>query len=152
MEVLSPLMLPGHQPLISLCHQARIVLGNLKLTATNTNAGTSPTYEWYVDGNLEQSSSSLKISTDNYSTAKNYSVKVILNSSYICPNPSSVEVTKTVIITPNATISTSNTDLNGVCLNQSITPIVYTTGGSATGASVTGLPPGITGSTIAALL
>lgn len=122
-----------------------ICMGNLKLTASNTNAGTNPTYEWYVDGNLEQSSGS-KDFTYNYSTDKSYSVKVVLNSNYICPSPASVEVTKTVTISPDATISSSNTDLNSACLNQPITPIVFNIGGSATGASVSGLPPGLSGS------
>ncbi|CAL65379.1 T9SS type A sorting domain-containing protein [Christiangramia forsetii] len=119
--------------------------GNIKLTATNTNAGSSPTYQWYVDGNLEQNSSS-KDFTFNYSTAKSFSVRVVLNSSYICPSTPTVEVTKTVTTTSNPTISTTDPNLNGACINQPITPIIYNIGGSGTGATVNGLPPGVTGS------
>lgn len=41
--------------------------------------------------------------------------------------------------------SVSGTDAQTVCINNAITPIVYTISGTATGATATGLPAGVTG-------
>jgi len=54
----------------------------------------------------------------------------------------------TITVTPNATItltSTAGSNNQDVCTNSSITNITYSIGGSGTGATVTGLPPGVTG-------
>ncbi|HMI06268.1 MAG TPA: hypothetical protein VK528_01880, partial [Flavobacterium sp.] len=53
-----------------------------------------------------------------------------------------------ITVNPNSTIALSSappTTSQSVCINQPINNIVYTVGGSATGATVTGLPTGITG-------
>ena len=55
----------------------------------------------------------------------------------------------TVTVTPNATINLSSaagTDGQTLCQNTPITNITYTVGGSGTGATVSGLPAGVTGS------
>ena len=55
----------------------------------------------------------------------------------------------TIDINPNATISLSSavgTNAQTICNSSAITPISYTLGGGATGAGVTGLPAGVTGS------
>ncbi|SMO49869.1 gliding motility-associated C-terminal domain-containing protein [Saccharicrinis carchari] len=55
--------------------------------------------------------------------------------------------TGTITMGPAATIDlTSGSDAQTVCVNTAISNIAYTIGGSATGASVTGLPAGVTGS------
>ena len=52
----------------------------------------------------------------------------------------------TITVSPNSTISLSSGSANQtVCINDPVGNIVYTIGGSATNASVTGLPAGVTG-------
>jgi len=53
--------------------------------------------------------------------------------------------TITVNTLPTVTLSSGNAN-QSLCVNRAITPIVYTTGGAATGATVTGLPAGLTSS------
>jgi hypothetical protein len=58
-----------------------------------------------------------------------------------------VTETGTITVTPNNTIqltSAAGTDIQTVCINTAIDPITYATTG-ATGATVTGLPAGVTG-------
>jgi hypothetical protein len=58
-----------------------------------------------------------------------------------------VTATGTIIVRPNNTItltSAPGTDNQTVCVNTAITPITYSTTG-ATGATFSGLPPGVTG-------
>ena len=53
----------------------------------------------------------------------------------------------TITVNPNATITlTSGSSTQTVCMGSAITNIVYTIGGGGTGAGVTGLPAGVTGS------
>ncbi len=54
-----------------------------------------------------------------------------------------------ITVTPNATISLTSavgTDAQTMCINTAITNITYAIGGSGTGASVVGLPAGVSGS------
>jgi gliding motility-associated-like protein len=55
----------------------------------------------------------------------------------------------TIIVSPLSTIalsSTAGTDAQTLCINTALTSIEYTVGGSATGATVSGLPAGVSGS------
>ena len=55
----------------------------------------------------------------------------------------------TINVNPNATIaltSAAGADAQAVCINTAVTNIVYTTANNATGATVTGLPAGVSGS------
>lgn len=77
--------------------------------------------------------------------AGNYSV-IITNSTTTC---SSASASGTVTVTPLPSLILSSmpvTTNQSLCINTAITPITYSVGGSATGATVTGLPAGITGS------
>jgi gliding motility-associated-like protein len=79
------------------------------------------------------------------STAGTYTVTNTIAASGGC---GVVTATGTVTITPNNSInrtSATGTDAQSVCLNTAITNITYATIG-ATGATVTGLPSGVTGS------
>lgn len=61
---------------------------------------------------------------------------------------SSASLTATILVNPNATIALTSaplTDAQTVCLSTPITPIEYTIANGATGATVTGLPSGMTG-------
>ena len=63
----------------------------------------------------------------------------------LCTN---VSISGTIKIDGNSTLSLTsapNTNDQTVCINSAITPITYTAGGGATGATVTGLPTGVTG-------
>uniref|UniRef100_UPI002FC721F9 hypothetical protein n=1 Tax=Flavihumibacter sp. TaxID=1913981 RepID=UPI002FC721F9 len=56
--------------------------------------------------------------------------------------------TGTIIVQPNSTISLSSsaeTAAQTICINTAITNITYTVGGTATDATVTGLPAGVSG-------
>ncbi|MEP7164081.1 MAG: T9SS type A sorting domain-containing protein [Ferruginibacter sp.] len=62
-----------------------------------------------------------------------------------CVNPS---LGGTITVTPNTTItltSGAGTNIQTLCINNAITDITYSIGGSGTGAGVTGLPAGVTG-------
>lgn len=71
----------------------------------------------------------------------NYTV----NTTGPCLTPS---LTGTITVTDDATIlltSAAGTDNQTICINSLLTNITYSVGGSGTGGTVTGLPPGITG-------
>jgi|GEM_PF-1383089 len=56
--------------------------------------------------------------------------------------------TGSIIVNPDAAIiltSAASTDAQTLCINNTITNITYTIGGSGTGATITGLPAGVTG-------
>ncbi len=56
-------------------------------------------------------------------------------------------ISGSMTIIPDGSISLTSltgTDIQAVCTNSSITPVSYTLGGSALGAEVSGLPPGVT--------
>ena len=61
---------------------------------------------------------------------------------------SSANLAGTITVNPNVTIaltSAAGTEAQTVCINNAVTNIVYTTANNATGATVTGLPAGVTG-------
>ena len=79
--------------------------------------------------------------TPNVSGTFNYTV----TTTGPCTNTS---LNGTINVTANTTITlTSGTGSNNQtrCINNAITDITYTIGGTGTGASVTGLPAGVTG-------
>ena len=80
--------------------------------------------------------------TPNVSGTFNYTV----TASGPCINPS---LNGTITVVANATISLTSgagTNTQTVCQNSDITDITYAVGGTGTGATVTGLPAGVTGS------
>ncbi|MCB7481455.1 T9SS type A sorting domain-containing protein [Christiangramia sediminis] len=120
---------------------------SVTFTASNTNGGSNPSYAWYVNSSSipAQTSSSNTFSISNLAAGAN-SVRVVLTSSLTCVTSSTAESTANITITDNATISSpGNKDQSDVCINTAIDPIVFAIGGSGTGASVTGLPTGVTG-------
>ncbi|TRV25673.1 MAG: hypothetical protein EWV88_07515, partial [Microcystis wesenbergii Mw_MB_S_20031200_S109D] len=89
------------------------------------------------------------IPTTSSGSPFNYTVTTTGGS---CGTPS---LTGTITVNPTTTLvltSATGTDNQTVCVNSPITPLIYTYGGSATGATVTGLPAGlsssITGNTV----
>lgn len=68
------------------------------------------------------------------------------NATGNCP---AVSQTRTVTINPSATIaltSAATTNAQTICINTAITNITYSVGGGGTGATVSGLPTGVSGS------
>ncbi|MCE3280087.1 MAG: hypothetical protein K0S44_2278, partial [Bacteroidetes bacterium] len=64
-------------------------------------------------------------------------------------NCTQASATGSIIINPNATITLTSaigSNTQTVCINNAITPITYSVTGGGTGATVTGLPTGVTGS------
>ncbi|MBI2279081.1 MAG: gliding motility-associated C-terminal domain-containing protein [Bacteroidetes bacterium] len=70
----------------------------------------------------------------------------IITTSGICTQ---ISDTGTITITTDATISLTSavgTDAQTVCISTAVTPITYAIGGGGTGATINGLPTGVTGS------
>ncbi len=69
-----------------------------------------------------------------------------VNTTGPCVNPTA---TGTITVNPDATIALSSapgTDAQELCMNSAITAISYNIGGGGSGATVSGLPAGVTGS------
>jgi gliding motility-associated-like protein len=80
-----------------------------------------------------------------YAAAGTYNATLKVESNTGCE---SIVFTFPVTVLDNATVNLSSgngTDNQTVCINTPITTITYQVGGSGTGGSVTGLPPGVTG-------
>ncbi|GAB2768195.1 hypothetical protein GCM10010465_11850 [Actinomadura fibrosa] len=70
-----------------------------------------------------------------------------MTSSLTCVTSQTAEATANITITDDASISApGNKDQSGLCLNSAIDPITFSIEGSGNGATVTGLPPGVSGS------
>jgi gliding motility-associated-like protein len=79
--------------------------------------------------------------THTFALPGTYNVRMYNVSSAGCL---STDTVAPITIDPNHSISlTSGNDNQSVCINTPIVPIVYTLGGGATGATVTGLPAGV---------
>ena len=110
------------------------------LSGGATGATLSGTLPSGMTGNL--SSGVFTISgTPTVTGTFNYTVTTVST----CTNVS-LSGTITVIATPTITLNTAaNTTAQTLCINVAIANIAYTIGGSSTGATVTGLPTGVTG-------
>lgn len=132
---------------ISSSPSTKCVGQNITFTASNTNGGSNPNYSWYVNSSSSpaQNSSSATFSTSGLPAGTN-SIKVVLTSSLNCLTSPTAEKTITISVNDNASITPTSDKDQSVCINTSLTPIVYSIGGSGTGATVTGLPSGVSGS------
>ncbi len=118
---------------------------SVTFTPTPTNGGAAPTYQWKVNGT-------------NVATGATYTTTTLINTDVV-----TVEMTSnatpcltgspatsagiTMTVNPLHTISlTSGSNTPTLCINTLLgTNIVYTIGGGATSAGVTGLPAGMVG-------
>jgi hypothetical protein len=108
--------------------------GNISLTATGTNGGSSPTYTWLVDGNTvtTTSSSSYSYSAQNLSSGSHQSA-VKLNNSNACSSTTYPSVTSaSVPFTVQSQISYSVMLNNQVAVCQGTAPsfLAYVSGSS----------------------
>ncbi|TDD75178.1 immunoglobulin domain-containing protein [Flavobacterium caseinilyticum] len=111
------------------------------------NGGLNPTYQWRVNGNPVGVNSA---SFTSNALSNNDNVTVDVTSSATCPSPSMVTSNAIkVTVSPDASISlTSGVGSNNqtLCANSPLSPITFAISGGGTGAVVTGLPAGLTGS------
>lgn len=115
-------------------------------TATPVNGGLTPAYLWFKNG----VSTAATGSTYTYTPANNDVISCIMTSSVsgcISGSPAtSNSITLTVNTANTITLSSAaGTNAQSVCRNAAITTISYATTG-ATGATLTGLPAGVSGS------
>jgi hypothetical protein len=105
--------------------------GSITFTATPTNGGTTPAYQWMINGvNMAgQTASTFIIST----LANGNTVSVMMTSNDLCANPSTatsnpITIT-TTSVTPSVSISASSTS---ICNGGSITFTATPTNGGTT--------------------
>ncbi|WP_418227726.1 LamG-like jellyroll fold domain-containing protein [Christiangramia sp. ASW11-125] len=118
---------------------------SITIEGSNTNGGSNPTYEWFVDGVSVQSSSNKRL-VRTYSEAKTYNIRLLLTSNVNCYTSQTAEVTKTLTIQPDASITIPESDISDACINTAIPNLNFTLQGTVSGANASGLPPGVTGS------
>ena len=121
--------------------------GRVSFTVEAT-ASDALTYQWRKNGvNITgETNSTFTIASAGASDAANYDVVISGPSTYSCPIAYSAVASLAVNL--NSTISLSSitgTDGQTVCINNPLTNITYAIGGGGTGATVTGLPAGVTG-------
>lgn len=95
----------------------------IKITATPTNGGTSPVYQWRVNGvNTGAPTTTASLTRSNFSNGD--VISVLLKSNAICATPDSAKSTSNIsltvnpLLTPAVTISSAKTT---VCANEEIT-------------------------------
>ena len=111
--------------------------GSATVSITNTSVAAS-TYSW----NFNNGNTSTLPTPPNqtYSSPGTYLISLTATSASNCTSTSS----QTVTINPNHTITAGTNQ--PVCVNVAMTNITMTLGGGATGATSSGLPPGVSSS------
>jgi len=99
-------------------------------------------YAWTLPGGWTGTSTTSSISA----TAGTTGGQIQVTASNSCGASNSSDLTVNVVAQTIQLSSSASTSQQTICAASPITPIVYSVGGSGTGATVTGLPAGITGS------
>ncbi|MEP6260935.1 MAG: PKD-like domain-containing protein [Gillisia sp.] len=118
---------------------------NISFSANGTNQGT-PTYEWFINGTSVQQGSSFTLNNPSGLNQGDNIVKVVMTSSLSCVTSETANKEIIYTIKPIATISATTSTETESCINTAITPIKFDIGGGGTGATVSSLPPGVSGS------
>ncbi|MES2575738.1 MAG: T9SS type A sorting domain-containing protein [Bacteroidota bacterium] len=116
--------------------------GNVQISYFIASAGTSSCTETAVTGTSFTATGLTANTSYTYQVKATNSNAGYVNSAYSNPNT----VTTTNTVTNGSLVLTTGSANQSIVLGSSITPIVYTYGGSATGATVTGLPDGVSSS------
>ena len=119
---------------------------NVSFSASPTNQGSTPTYEWFINGTPVQNGSSSKLNNPSELSQGQNTVRVVLKSSLTCVTAEEAEKTINYTVKPIATIAATTSTNSESCINTAITPIKFDIGGGGSGATVSGLPTGISGS------
>lgn len=132
-NALTMTVFPSVAPSISISASSSSICSgaNITFTATATNGGGSPVYQWKKNGN------NVGTNSNTYSTttlANNDVISCELTSSASCATPvtitsNSIQVTVNQFVTPTITISTSTTT---VCSGQSVQFTASVTNGGTT--------------------
>ncbi len=103
----------------------------INFTATPTNGGTTPAYQWQVNG-VNAGGNSPNFSSATLNTGD--TVAVILTSNDACPNPATATDTVYVVITPTVAPSATITanPINPVCPGSTVNFTVTETNGGTT--------------------
>ncbi|MCZ8128736.1 MAG: Ig-like domain-containing protein [Microcystis sp. LE19-114.1B] len=119
-----------------------ICSGNtVTFTATPTNGGVSPTYNFRINGVSVQNSNSNTYTTN--SLVNGQTVDVVMTSTALCTTTSIANSSViTVAILPTPTVGTASSTPS-VNINTSITPITHVTTGATGIAPASGLPSGV---------
>ncbi|WP_166667461.1 HYR domain-containing protein, partial [Meridianimaribacter flavus] len=108
-----------------------------------TNGGSNPSYQWYVNSNP------VGTNTNSYSSSAINNgdiISVSVTSNATCATPIPATESLTMTVTPDATISLTSANNNQtICNGDSLVNITYNIA-NATGATITGIPTGISGS------
>lgn len=121
--------------------------GTVTLTTSNTNAGSSPSYSWSLNGTVDPSKTTKSVTFNGSDlVAGTNTIKVVLTSSQTCVTTPTAEATYNITLNPDASIGDPANKDQSVCINSPIDPISFSISGGGTGANVSGLPNGITGS------
>jgi gliding motility-associated-like protein len=122
-----------------------------QITFTGASGQSPFTFTYTINGGASQSISSvlgnnsvsLPVST---LTAGTFVYALTDVSSATTPSCSQVQTgNATVVVRPPSTLNTTSTLVQPICNSTAISPIVLNIGGSATGATVSGLPNGVSG-------
>ena len=115
---------------------------NLSFFVTDLTNGGSPSYQWFLN------STPVGTNSNSYSSnaiADGDVISVSVSSSAACANPVPATQSLTMEVTPDRTISLTTGNNNQViCNGSNLADIVYNIT-NATGATITGVPTGITG-------
>jgi len=122
-----------------------------QITFTGTNGQSPYTFIYTINNGPIQTANSTvgnNSTTVNVSTiaAGTFVYDLVSVASATTPSCSQPQVgSVTVLVKPASTLTTTSTTTQSVCASTPITPIVLNIGGSATGASVSVLPTGLSG-------
>jgi hypothetical protein len=123
---------------------------NVTFTATHTNTGGGTvTYNFKKGGVSVQSGASATYTTNTLANADTITCDISISGGTCLTANTAASNTITMTINTSHAISLSSgvgTNSPTVCKDIPITPITFSVSGGATGAGVTGLPTGITGS------
>ena len=126
---------------------------NATFTA-NAGADVNLIYRWQVStdngatwNDVVPAQITATLTLTGVTTAMNgYKYRAIVSIGCLTTTTSAALLTVTGASTPTITLtSAAGTNSQTLCINTAVTNIVYSTGGGVTGATVTGLPAGVTG-------
>jgi hypothetical protein len=120
---------------------------SITFNASNTHGGSGAQYQWFINGSnsVAKTGASVSFSSSAFIAGSN-SVKVVLTSSLDCVTSATADASFNIELKPDATISSSGDTDKSTCINTLLDPISFNIDGGGTGATATGLPPGVSGS------